>query len=113
VNAESEDVQPPLGFFLEKAVENSAGVSGVLGNGSLRSNRARAISGSAMRGVASYGYARLKEFTFIRRVLWRDPDGNRFQTLEPRGRLEVGALLAAVQRYAALGTVTTPIDVGG
>ena len=88
--------QPGLGFFLEKAIEDSAGIVGVLGDRSLRSNRAVAVSGAAMRGVAGDGYAGLKQFTFVGRVLRGNPDGNRFETLEPGGGLKVSALLTAV-----------------
>src|SRR5579862_4405434 len=99
------------GFFFEEAVEDRAGVVGVLGDGSLGGNRTSAVSSAAVRGVAGDRYARLKEFAFIGRVLWRNPDRNRLQALEPGGGLEVGALFAAMQGHAALGTVAAPINL--
>ncbi len=45
-----------------------------------------------------------EQFALIRLVLHRDARRNRLQALEPRGRLEMRALLAAMQRRGAFRT---------
>ncbi len=65
------------------------------------------LSGSgrwSTRGIARHCYTRLKEITFVGRVLGRNAHRHGLQTLEARGRLEIRALLAAMQSHAALGT---------
>jgi hypothetical protein len=60
-------------------------------------------------GIARHCNSRLKQRTFIGLVLNRDSRRNRFQALKTGGWLEIRALLAAVQRGAALGTLAFPI----
>ena len=63
-----------------------------------------------MSHVARDGHTRIEELALVGLVFRRDADHNRFQALETRGRLKVGALLAAVQRGSALGAL--PLEVG-
>jgi len=57
-----------------------------------------------MRGaVASHGNARLEQLAFIGLVLGRDSHRHRLQALKPCGRLEIRALLAAMERGPDLG----------
>jgi phosphoribosylanthranilate isomerase len=60
-------------------------------------------------GIASNRDSRLKQRTFVGLVFNRDSRRNGFQALKTCGWLEIRALLAAVQRGAALGTLTFPI----
>jgi len=60
-------------------------------------------------GIARHRHSRLKQVAFVGLVLCWDPDRYRFQTLKTGGRLEIGTLLAAMQRGAALGTLALPI----
>ena len=63
------------------------------------------------RPIARYRYARIEEFALIRRIFGRDSRGDRFQTLEARRRLEMRALLAAMQSRSALRTIRPPIQI--
>ena len=63
------------------------------------------------RGVARHGDARPEERALIRLILGSDAHRDRLQALEARRRLEIGALLAAVQCHAALRAVSAEVDV--
>ena len=63
--------------------------------------------------VAGHRDARAEQLAGIGLVLHRDAYGNRLQTLKAGGRLEMGALLAAMQGGATLGAVAFPIDIRG
>jgi len=63
-------------------------------------------------GVARHGHARLKQLAVVRLVFHRDPYRYRLQALEASGRLKVRALLAAMERRPAFGTLALPIDIG-
>jgi hypothetical protein len=58
-----------------------------------------------MRDVASHCDARLEQLAVISLIFRCDSHLNWLQTLEARGGLKVGALLAAVQRRSAFGTL--------
>src|SRR5581483_11230837 len=62
-------------------------------------------------GVASYRHTRLEQLTFIGLIFDRNADGHRLQALKARRRLKMSALLAAVQRSPAFGTLPLPIRV--
>ena len=64
-----------------------------------------------MRRVPRDRHSRLEPLTLVGLVLHCDSYWYRLQALEPRGRLEVRALLAAMERRAALGTVALKIDI--
>ena len=64
-----------------------------------------------MRGVACHGETRLEQRALIRLVLLGNASRDRLQALEPRGRFEVRALLAAMQGSTALRAGTLKIDV--
>src|SRR5580704_15417316 len=55
--------------------------------------------------IAGHRDAGLKQFAFIGLVLGRDAHRDGLQALKTRRGFEVGALLAAVQRHMALGTL--------
>jgi hypothetical protein len=55
--------------------------------------------------VARYRDARFEKLARIRLILARDAHRDRLQALKASGRLEVRALLAAVQGHSALGTL--------
>jgi len=63
------------------------------------------------RCIARHCDARFKPLAFVGLILHRNPDRHRLQALEPSGGFKVRALLAAVQRRSALGTLALPIDV--
>jgi hypothetical protein len=60
---------------------------------------------TAMRGISGYRHTSLEQLAGIGLILRGDALGNRLQALEARGRLKERALLAAMQRDSALGTV--------
>ncbi len=61
--------------------------------------------------ISGHGDARLKQRAFIGLIFRRDPHRHRLHALEARGRLEIGALLAAMQGDAALGAFAGEIGV--
>jgi hypothetical protein len=63
-----------------------------------------------MRHIAGHCDARLEQLAFISLVFDRDPHRDRFQALKARRRLEVSALLAAMQSRSALGTLPFEVD---
>lgn len=65
-----------------------------------------------MDRFARHGETRLEQRTFVGLVLRGDSYRYRFQALEPRGRLKIRALLAAVQGRAAFGAFAFEIDIG-
>src|SRR5579883_2907809 len=97
--------------FLEQTVEDRPRVRGILRHRNRRRNDAGSVAIGG-RGIAGYGDARLKESAIVSRVFRRYAHRHRLQTLEARGRFEVRALLAAMQRNPALGTIPAPVNVG-
>lgn len=94
-------------LLLEELIERGAGVvRRTRGGGRRRRGRARS------RCVTGYGHARREPLALVRLVLRCDPHRDRFQALEPRRGFEVRALLAAVERLSALGTVALEVRVG-
>ena len=65
-----------------------------------------------MHGVARHRDARTEQLACVGLILDRDSDWNGLQALKASGRLEIGALFAAMQRGAAFGTVAADVDVG-
>jgi hypothetical protein len=61
--------------------------------------------------IARDRHPRLEQLTLIRLILHRDPYRDGLEALKSRGRLEVRALLAAVERSPAFGTRAPKIDV--
>src|SRR5581483_421163 len=61
---------------------------------------------------ASYRHTRLEQLTLIGLIFDRNAHGHRLQALKARRRLKMSALLAAVQRSPAFGTLPLPIRVG-
>ena len=104
---------PWLIGLLEEAVESRAGIIRVAGHRDVRCGRAAShtVRRPSVRRIARHGDAQLEQLAFVGLVFHRDPHRNRLQALEPRRRLEMRALLAAMQRRAALGTVPSEIDV--
>ena len=62
---------------------------------------------TASRATVTRG---LEQLALVGLILDRDSHRDRLQALKARGRLEIRALLAAVQRDAALGTVAAEVD---
>ena len=95
--------------LLEEIVERGASVVG--------SSRRLLRSGSRVvvrrGGIARHRDARLEQLALVGLILDRDSHRDRLQALEARGRLEMRALLAAMQRRAALGTLALPIHIRG
>ena len=99
-----------LGFLeLEKIVERGASVGGISRSGG-RSRGTVAIPRG--RGIAGHGDARLEQFALVRLVLHGDAHWDRLQALKTGGRLEVGALLAAMQGCSAFRAGTLPLHIG-
>jgi len=63
-----------------------------------------------VHGLARHRDARPEQLAFVGLILEHDPYGDGFQALKASGRLEIRALLAAMQRGAALGTVAAKVD---
>jgi hypothetical protein len=61
--------------------------------------------------VPRHGHSRREELAGIRLVLQGNTDRNRLEALKARGRIEVYALFAAMQRYAAFRTDALEIDI--
>ena len=97
------------GLLLKEIIEGGAGVVGAArrwGGGSDYGS----IAGRCR--IARHGNPRFKQLAIVRLVLEGNPYRDGLQTLETRRRLEVRALLAAVQRIVTLGTLASKIDIG-
>src|ERR1043166_3053754 len=90
---------PWLIGLLEEAVESRAGIIRVAGHRDIRCGRAAShtVRRPSVRRIARDGDARLEQLAFVGLVFHRDPHRNRLQALEPRRRLEMRALLAAMR----------------
>src|SRR5258708_30865991 len=104
-----KQVWRPVLLFLEQVVESGAGVGGAA------RHRDRGWGGSVARrgGIARDSHTRLEQLALVGLVLRHDPYGDRLEALKARRRLEVRALLAAVERGVALRAVTFPVNVFG
>src|ERR1022692_3802714 len=118
--------RPERGYFLNslsnalRAASDEPGASTIgLGGGAAapagsvrRTGRIDDRAGRRRRGaaIACHSNARRKQGTLVGLVLQRDARRNRLQALKSRGRLEMGALLAAMQRGVTFRTVAVPID---
>ena len=94
-------------LLLEEVIERGAGVCGA----AWHRWRWRGGSIGCRRGVAGDSYARFEKLAFIGLILASDAHLDRFEALKSSGWLEMGALLAAMKRSAALGAVAFPIDI--
>src|SRR5258708_6454748 len=95
-------------YFFKQVVEGCAGVGGATRRWDRGGDR------SVTRGcVARDGHARLEQLALVGLVLQHDPYWDRLEALKARRRLEVRALLAAVERGVALRAVAFPVNVFG
>lgn len=108
-SATNMGVQPELRvLLLEEIIERGARVVG--GAGRRYGDGGRMIVGR--RGIARYGNARLEEFALVGLILHGDSRRNRLKALKARGRLEMCALLAAMEGSSAFRAVSLPVDIG-
>ena len=102
---------PALVFwFLKQAVERSACVVRVARRGDV--GRRSGLRWCGRGGITRHRYAGPEQGAIVRLVLRRDACWDGFGALEPRGRLEVGALLAAVERCVALRALNREVGTG-
>ena len=67
---------------------------------------------TAVGRIARDGDTRLEQLTSVGLILYGDPYWYRLEALKAGGGFKVRALLAAVQRHPALGTIAAEVDVG-
>src|SRR5436190_18829087 len=104
-----EQVWRPVLLLLKQVVERGACVRGAAWRRSI-GDRVSVVRRSR---VARDGHAGLEKLALVRLVLHNDPYWDRLEALEACGRLKVSALLAAMERGAALWAIGFPVNAFG